>query len=214
MNRQNGDAVASIPIGSRYCLHLMNSFEEEGRLLVDVLEFDGPIYPQYQPVPNMFQAASPGGPVRLHIDLHKQELIGRQWLSYFCSPDFPALDPHCAMQPYNDFWMLGISSTGTYGRKFFDQLVHGNWNEDTPKDAYQCPPFCYLGGEPVFIGAETSEDAVMICQEFDARERKSSFLLFDAHRVHQGPVAKLHLEQLVYLGFHAVFQPEGTPSLG
>jgi len=48
----------------------------------------------------------------------------------------------------------------------------------------------------------------VICQEFDAREKKSSFLLFDARHVRNGPVAKLRLEQPIYLAFHAVFQPE------
>jgi len=208
LSRQNGEMVASIPIGSRYCLHLMNSFEQEERLCVDLLEFDEPIYPQYQPVPNMFRTTPRGGPVRLTVDLKKQEMVGRQPLPYFCSPDFPALDPRFSMRPYSDFWMLGISSTGGHGRKFFDQLVHANWNEEASKDVYQCPSMRYLGGEPVFIAAEGSEDGLIICQEFDAQKRRSSFLLFDAHRVHRGPVAKLSLKQPVYLGFHAIFQPE------
>lgn len=212
LSRQTGEVVTSIQIGSRYCLHLMNSFDQEEHLFVDLLEFDEPIYPQYQPVPNMFQTAPGGGPVRLTVDLKKQELVRRQLLSYSCSPDFPALDARSAMQPYNDFWMLGISSTGQHGRKFFDQLVHAKWNEAAATDIYQCPPMRYLGGEPVFIAAEASEEGLVICQEFDARDRKSSFLLFNARRVHHGPVAKLNLEQLLYLGFHAVFQPERAGS--
>jgi all-trans-8'-apo-beta-carotenal 15,15'-oxygenase len=212
LNRQNGETVASVQIGSRYCLHLMNSFDREDCLFVDLLEFDEPIYPQYQPVPDMFQTAHRGGPVRLAVDLAKQELISRRSLAYFGSPDFPALDTRFAMQPYSDFWMLGISSAGRRGRKFFDQLVHANWREGTPGDIYQCPSMCYLGGEPVFIAAESGGKGVVICQEFDARAGKSSFLLFDAHQVRRGPMARLSLEKLLYLGFHAVFQPERTGS--
>jgi all-trans-8'-apo-beta-carotenal 15,15'-oxygenase len=209
LNRHNGEMVASVQIGSRYCLHLMNSFDQEDCLFVDLLEFDEPIYPQYQPVPDMFQTAPRGGPVRLVIDLTKQELISRQSLAYLGSPDFPALDIRFAMQPYSDFWMLGISSTARRGRKFFDQLVHANWREGMPGDIYQCPSMCYLGGEPVFIAAESGNKGVVICQEFDAQARKSSFLLFDAHQARSGPVARLRLESAVYLGFHAVFQPGG-----
>ena len=210
LNRQNGDFVASIPVGSGYSLHLINSFEQEGHLLIDLLEFDEPIYPQYQPVPHMFQSAPSGNPVRFVVDPQKHELITRQAVSYFSAPDFPALDPRSAMQPYNDFWMLGVSAAGRNGRKFFDELVHASWHEGAADDIYQCPEMCYLGGEPVFIGGAVPGEGVIICQEFDARASRSSFLFFDAHHVSHGPLAKLNLRQAVYLGFHAMFQPART----
>ena len=208
LNRSNGEVAASIPVGAGYCLHLMNSFEHEGQLFVDVLEFDEPIYPQYQPVPSMFQTAPRGGPVRLALNLNNRQLVSRNSLPLFYSPDFPALDPRYAMQSYDDFWMLGISAAGAHGRKFFDQLIHARWKEDAARDIYQCPSMCYLGGEPVFIGAPGAEDGIVISQEFDAQHQKSSFLLFDAHHVSRGPLAKLQLRKALYLGFHAVFQPE------
>ena len=40
-----------------------------------------------------------------------------------------------------------------------------------------------LGGEPVFIRAERSSEAILICQEFDAAERRSCLIIFDAHRL-------------------------------
>jgi all-trans-8'-apo-beta-carotenal 15,15'-oxygenase len=170
------------------------------------LEFDEPIYPQYEPVPDMFQKVPAGCPVRLVIDLKKQELITRQPLTYCCSPDFPALNPRQAMECYDDFWMLGISSTGGYGRKFFDQLVHLNWSEKQSVDIYQSPAQCYLGGEPVFVGESGSAAGVVISQEFDARASKSYFLVFDAGNVSAGPIARIPLEHGVHLGFHAAFK--------
>jgi all-trans-8'-apo-beta-carotenal 15,15'-oxygenase len=207
LNRQNGETAASIPIGSQYCLHLINSFEHDGHFFVDLLEFDEPIYPQYEPVPDMFQTAPAGCPVRLVIDLKKQELITRQPLTYCCSPDFPALNPRQAMECYDDFWMVGISSTGGYGRKFFDQLVHLKWSNEQSRDIYQCPAQHYLGGEPVFVGELGSAGGAVICQQFDARESKSYFLVFDAWNVSAGPTARIALEHRVYLGFHAAFKP-------
>jgi all-trans-8'-apo-beta-carotenal 15,15'-oxygenase len=207
LGRETGEVVASLPIGNRYCLHLINSFERDGRLSVDLLEFDEPIYKQYQPVPNLFHSVPPGGPVRLVIDLHSRELIERTTVSYAQAPDFPAIDPRRAMLSYDEFWMLGLSATGNDGRKFFDQLAHANWNEKTVNDVYQSPSGCYLGGEPVFVGDPDSNRCVIVCQEFDTRNRKSYFLLFDAHRVAAGPVARLLLDHPLYLGFHAVFKP-------
>jgi len=112
------------------------------------------------------------------------------------------------MQSYDDFWMLGISAAGAHGRKFFDQLIHANWNNaDQPADTYQCAGQRYLGGEPVFVSAPDSSAGVVICQEFDARKKQSCFLIFDAGNVSAGPMARILLEQVLYLGFHATFKP-------
>jgi all-trans-8'-apo-beta-carotenal 15,15'-oxygenase len=206
LDRSSGKMVASIRAGQRYCLHLMNSFESGDILTVDLLEFDAPIYGEYQPVPDMFQSVSQGGPVRYAIDLRNQELIGRSVIDCSYSPDFPAIDSRRAMQPYEDFWMLGISSSGKSGRKFFDQLVHGNWS-GASYDIYQAPHKHYLSGEPVLIGASGSDEAVVLCQEVDVTERTSYFLLFDAKAVKRGPIARIAAGQLLYCGFHAVFYP-------
>jgi len=209
LSRRSGEVVVSIPAGHRYCLHLINCFESGERLTVDVLEFDEPLYRHYQPVPNLFHDVSRGGPVRFVIDLHSHEIAERVAVDYDKSPDFPAIDPRRNMHSYEDFWMLAISAAGHRGRKFFDQLVHANWNAGGASDIYQSPPGCYLGAEPVFAGDSCSEQAVVICQEFNARTCKSSFLFFDAYNVRSGPLATIALEEACYLGFHAIFQPEG-----
>ena len=207
LSRRTGEVIASIPIGNRYCLHLINSFEEGDRLIVDVLEFDEPLYGHYHPVPNLFQSVSSGGPVRFVIDLKSRELVEKIDLPYSKAPDFPAIDPTRAMHAYNDFWMLGISTTGHNGRKFFDQLVHANWNDCAADDIYQSPPMRYIGGEPVFVGPTGIDEGVIICQEFDALARKSAFLVFEAAKVAKGPIARIPLEHQLHLGFHAMFLP-------
>ncbi|HEY6253587.1 MAG TPA: carotenoid oxygenase family protein [Candidatus Angelobacter sp.] len=208
LDRSNGEMIASIAVGNRYCLHLINSFESEGRLIVDLLEFDAPIYGQYEPVPDFFPDVTPGGPVRFVINLESQELEQRLALDYLQAPDFPAIDPRLSMHPYDEFWMLGISATGNDGRKFFDQLVHANWNKSHDPDIYQCSPRCYLGGEPAFVGEPGSANGVVICQEFDARNRKSYFLVFDSRNIRQGAKTRIALDHILYLGFHAAFKPE------
>ena len=105
--------------------------------------------------------------------------------------------------------MLGISTAGKNGRKFFDQLVHANWNGQA-LDIYQSPPNYYLGGEPVFVGEPGSARGAIVCQEFNAQNNKSYFLLFDAQKVRQGPAARIALDHILYLGFHATFKP-GVP---
>ena len=173
---------------------------------MDVIEFDRPIYDQYQEVPNLFTDVGEAQPVRFAVDLEKRELAEKRCLDYRLAPDFPSIDPRQGGKRYRDFWMLGISATGRSGRKFFDQLVHADWSAAQTSDIYQAPPMHYLGGEPVFIGDESRpETGVVICQVFDARRAASAFVIFDAFHVARGPVATLRLEAPIPLAFHAAF---------
>jgi carotenoid cleavage dioxygenase-like enzyme len=103
--------------------------------------------------------------------------------------------------------MLGISSTGFPGRKFFDELVHARWSQSTSLDIYRAPSMQYLAGEPIFIGnSENGSNAgVVICQLFDAHSETAAFAIFHAFEVHRGPIATIRLPQPIPPGFHASF---------
>jgi all-trans-8'-apo-beta-carotenal 15,15'-oxygenase len=206
VSRDSGEEAATIPIGQRYCLHLINCFEADHHLMVDVIEYDRPLYDQYQVVPDLFTEVSAGQPVRFVVDMKSRELIERREIDYRLAPDFPSIDPRRVTQAYNDFWMLGMSATGRRGRKFFDQLVHANWAEATAGDIYQAPAMQYLGGEPIFIGDPGDQrTGAILCQVFDAEHMTSAFALFDAFHVASGPVAMLHVRDPLPSLFHASF---------
>lgn len=211
VRREDGEPIATVPVGDRYVLHGINAFEDggpfedSGHLIVDVLELDRPVYDQYT-VPALFENVAPGRPVRLVVDLQTGALVDRQEIAYDRAPDFPAIDSDRAGRPYEDFWMLGISKTGHPGRKTFDELVHASWAHPGRVETWTAPPGCYLGGEPAFAPGPDGGGAV-ICQRYDAEKNESAFLVFDAFDVAAGPVAVLPLASPVHLGFHAVFQP-------
>lgn len=202
VDRDSGAAVAAIDAGDRYCLHLVNAFEDGAHLVVDLVEFDRPLYPEYQVIPNLFTDTFRGRPVRLVVDPAGGAILDRRALSYDCSPDFPAHDPALTGRPYEHFWMLGISRAGRAGRKFFDQLVRMDW-EDGAADVYQAPAGRYLGGEPVYVPGP--DGGVVLCQAFDAGPVASSFLVFDAFGLSAGPVATIGLPSAIPLLFHSVF---------
>jgi len=208
IHRDSGQRAAVIPLGGSYCLHMINTFEQDGMLLVDVLELDRPIYDQYEPLPEVFTKVGWGRPTRYIVDLRKAHATERKEVEYQLAPDFPAVDPSLYSRPYQEFWMLGVSHTGLQGRKFFDQLVHASW-DGGPLDIFQAAPRRYLGGEPVFVRGLSAGEGAVICQEFDADRMLSSFLVFDAFNVSRGPVASLQLKEPLHLGFHASFQREG-----
>jgi len=226
LSREDGSEVASIPIGQGYCLHVANAFDSSdrgNRLIVDLLELEEPVYPDYQELPNLFERVRPGRPVRLVVDLDSQELIERREVAYHRACDFPAVARANETHPTSDTWLLGISATGQEGRKFFDELVHVRW--DTPEEVaiYRAPEGRFLGGEPVFAGnpgagsggsgagggdSSTSEPrGVIIVQEIDPSARSSAFLLFDAFDVEKGPIARLENRTPLPPCFHAGFEP-------
>jgi all-trans-8'-apo-beta-carotenal 15,15'-oxygenase len=205
VSRQTGEKVAELPVGSRHCLHFINCFEDDRRLTVDVLELERPIYDQYRQVPDLFTAVCEGWPRRFVIDLKSYELIETSEVQYRVAPDFPSIDSSQTTRTYDDFWMLGISATGRNGRKFFDELVHVKWPGKCACDVYKVAARNYFGSEPVFIRNPRGGGAI-ICHVFDADKVASSFALFDAMRVAQGPIALLRLKEPIHLGFHACFE--------
>jgi all-trans-8'-apo-beta-carotenal 15,15'-oxygenase len=206
--RSTAEPLVSLALNSGYCLHHINSFEEKGSLRVDVIEYERPIYEQYQVIPNLFGDVGPGQPVRLTVDVESGELRDRQTIEYCRAPDFPSLDPREVGQSYRNFWMLGISAAGQRGRKFFDQLVYADWAYDHPRGIYQAPREHYLSGEPIFVpNADRGGAGALICQIFDSRSVTSSFLVFDPFDVAAGPTARLWLRHPIPPMFHAAFRP-------
>lgn len=193
-----------------YCLHFINCFEEGRRLAVDIIELEKPIYPEYQPVPDLFAGAPLGRPVRYWIDLGSRTLIERIPMPYDRTPDFPSLDPHLFSRPYSTFWMLGISATGIPGRKFFDQLVRASWDATGVVETYQLPRGEYFGGEPVFVPGPQAESGVIIVEHHKAAKSEVDFVIFDAYDLRRGAIARLPLRAPIHPGFHSSFWPVST----
>lgn len=207
-DRETGDPLAEVPVETAYCLHLIASFEQEGRLVLDLIQLDQPIYDQYQVPDGLFTEVRRARPVRYVLDGATYELLDQIALEYRLLCDFPAIDPRRVERDYRDFWVLGISATERPGRKFFDQIVHCDWHRGRAAGLWQAPVGHYLCGEPVFVPDPDRERAgSVICQRWDAAARRSAFLLFDAFDLPRGPVATLHLDRPLHLGFHASFEP-------
>jgi all-trans-8'-apo-beta-carotenal 15,15'-oxygenase len=213
VDRETGETVLEVPAGREgkagYCLHHVNSFEpSEDRLVVDVLELEEPVYPDYQPVPDLFENVAPSHPVRYVIDLSDQrrgEVIERREVPYELAADFPALAPGSSGQPADEFWMLAISKTGQEGRKFLDRLVRIDLAEGVEADAWQPEAGRYLGNEPVVVGSPDGSELLVMVHELDPAERRSAMVMLDARDLAGGPVVRLPLPGAVAPLFHACF---------
>src|SRR4029453_2293229 len=192
VSRETGDEVASIPIGNRYCLHQVNAFEEDGNLVVDVLELEEPVYPDYQGMPDLFIDVEPARTVRMVVDPRRGELVERWEHGPNLAADFPSHDPHLVGRPYRHFWMLAISRPGESGRKFFDRLLHFDWERRGVAAEWSVEPPTYIGGEAAFAPDPTgATGGGVLCQEHDAERRRCAWLVFDALDGGRGPLAPL-----------------------
>ncbi len=208
LHRETGEVAAKIKVPSRYSLHTISAFERDGSLFVDLIELERPIYDQYC-LTDMFVDAPLGQPVRYEIDMSRWCVVGRYSCAYDRSPDFPVTDAYAEGQFYESLWMLGISSAGKLGRKFFDQLVRTQWSYPEKCDCWSCPTGCYLGSEPAFIpNPNRHHGGIVICHVFDAGRNRSCFSLFDSHAIAGGPIARIQLTGAAHLGFHATFIPD------
>ncbi len=205
-SRETGEEVARLRVGHGYCLHMVNAFEKDGHLIVDYVDYEKPLYPEYQVIPDLFTDTFAGYPVRLTVDLAAPAMVGRRQLEYHASPDFPAHDPDLLGREYDHFWMLGISKSGTPGRKFFDHVVRVDWSTGEAEIG-MAPPGCYFGGEPIFVPdpAAPSSSGVVICQELDAERQASTILIWDAFDLAAGPRARVPLDSPIQPQFHSTF---------
>ena len=176
--------------------------------MIDVIELDEPVYREYQPIPDLFATVSAGRPVRFVVDVDSKKLVERIELDYERSPDFPSIDAALVGLAYDDFWMLGISDCGQSGRKFFNELAHGSWKDNSVDDIYRAPAGEYLGGEPVHVG--NGDEGVVLVQHFMPASNAAEYLIFDSSAVRNGPIARLPLRHAVHPGFHATFRKTGV----
>ncbi len=199
-SRETGDLVCSVPVGSGYCLHHVNAFEDEdGRLVVDLLELEEPVYKDYEPLPQLFVDVRPAHPTRFVVDPVTGTLLETIRLPFTLAADFPVHDPALTCLPYRQFWMLGISTTGKPGRKFLDRLCRGDWETGEVETIYTPPAGSFLAGEPVFVAAPdgSEEEGVVLVPELNLETGTTRFLVVGKD------VARIELGRAIHTCFHA-----------
>ena len=196
-----------VEVEPKYCLHHINAFEQDGRLVVDLIEIDEPIYRHYQVLPELFVDAPAARPVRYAIDLESQRVVEQTAFDYNRCPDFPTVTPADNGRTYDRFWMLGMSHFGPQGRKFFDEVVGLSWADRTAADLYQPDSGRLLGGQPA-CAERPGEKPLIIVQELDPSNRRAWYVVLDGLDLERGPLARIPLRHWIHPSFHTHFDPE------
>lgn len=198
-SRETGDFLSEVAVGAGYCLHHINAFENEaGQLVVDLLELEEPVYPDYQPLPDLFVNVKAAHPTRYVVDAAKGELLETIRLPFSLAADFPIHEGRLTSRPYKNFWMLSLAHTGQEGRKFLDRVHRGDWETGKVEEIYACPENCYLAGEPVVVSSPNHGEPLVIVPEIDLEKETGRFLVIEGGRV----LARLEVGSLLHSGFH------------
>jgi carotenoid cleavage dioxygenase-like enzyme len=224
LDRATGATVADLPVGDRYCLHLLNAFErpstpslqltkegDRGVLVVDLVELDRPIYEDYHHLPDLFVDSPGGRAVRYEVDLQSGELAARRTGEELGTVDFPTLDRRRATRENPEGWLLQISATTQHPksaeRKFFDRLLHVSWESGRILSAWRTPIDTWLAGEPAF--APGADAPSLVVPLWDSAANVGALALFDPFAVERGPRATVRLGARAPLGFHSFW--DATP---
>ena len=211
VSRATGDAVASIPIGSCYCLHFVNCYDDGEMVVVDVIEYERPLYDHYR-LPALFADVGDGRPIRFVVDAARGAVAARRAVEYSLAPDFPAIDAAAVARSYGEFWCVGISATGRPGRKFFDELVRVDWTRPDRPATYRAPAGRFFTAEPALARAPEGADAALLCPMYDAGSHRTEVTVFDPRDVERGPAASVVLRTALPPLFHSSYVPNSRAS--
>jgi carotenoid cleavage dioxygenase-like enzyme len=211
LDRDSGTRVAEVPVGERYCLHLLNAWEDGPRLVVDLLELDRPVYDDYDGLPDLFVRSPAGRAVRYEIDVAGGALAGRTSTQELGTVDFPTFDRRHATRRADRGWALALAASGAPGRKFFDRLYEIRWGSGRVAATWEAPRGTYLAGEPAFAPladgtAGDNEAGVLLVPLWDAGANRSALALFDVEGLAAGPRATVWMGRRAPLGFHSFWQ--------
>jgi carotenoid cleavage dioxygenase len=202
LGREDGALAADVTLGDRYCLHLLNAWDDGARLTVDLVELDRPVYGDYHELPDLFVDPPAGRAVRYVVDLASGTLLSRRASTDLGTPDFPTLDRRRSARENDDGWLLQVPAAEERGRRFFERLLHVCWDEGRVAGEWQTKRGTYLAGEPAFAPAAEG-DAALVVPLWDAAANCSALALFDPFDVAAGPRATVWLDTRMPLGFHS-----------
>jgi len=184
-----------------YVFHLMNAWEEGGRILADVMQYEQPpLFPHAdgsRPDP----AKSGARLCRWTVDLDQASDSFSRAYTDVMTGEFPRIDDRFAGRRNRHGWYACAGESGALGR--LGGLVHADNKAGTRNVRL-------LGegdtvSEPVFVPrrADAAEgDGWLLALAYRAAENRSDLQVYQATDIQSGPVATVEVPHRVPDGFH------------
>ena len=193
-----------IEVPACYVFHVMNAFEQDGTIVADVMRYaSAPLFPNPDGTKGENAAAYL---VRWTIDLDAGT-VGEAPLDDIAG-EFPRFDERFAGMPYRHGWFVGQSlKPGDFRSNI---VVHVDLATGTRK-TWTVPQGDAIG-EAVFAhaGPDAAEgEGWLTAVIYRGAEDVSDFVVFDAQKVEQGPIASARVPRRVPFGFHGQWVAAG-----
>lgn len=184
-----------------FVFHVMNAWESDDRIHMDVMQFDAP--PNF-PWPDG-RAITEVGHARLcrwTFDLRCPERVATSKVISNATGEFPRIDERFAGAPYRHGWLAGHPAEDEH--RLFTRIVHVDHGRGGQTDVYALADEDATS-EAVFVprAADSEEgEGWILAVVFRGAQMRSDLLVFDALHVSAGPIATVAIPHRVPNGFH------------
>ncbi len=201
----SGEDIRWRPAPARMVWHLLNAFDEDGRIHLDLC----------QQAAAAFRAADGSLPSQASLRQYlarwtidpdsKAQIPVRQLSEVVC--EYPRIDERWTGLPYRYGFVAAIGGPGT------GDALHraiGRYAHLTGEMRLWRAPEHHAVSEPVFAprpGSMDEGDGYLLATVFDEGRNASHLVVLDAREIENGPIARAHLDHRVPAGFHGIFVP-------
>ncbi|MBX3486083.1 carotenoid oxygenase family protein [Phenylobacterium sp.] len=184
--------------------HVMNAFEDGGRIVLDLCEQDVAMFPTVDgAAPDAGRAAQ--RLARWDLDPGRPGGVTRRRLHDFVC-EYPRIDERRTGRPYRYGYVAGLGGPGT-GDLFQRGLAR--FDHATGEMAVWDAGPGVAVSEPVFAPRGPEEgDGWLLANTYDEASEAGSLVVLDASDVAAGPVARARLTHRMPMGFHGLWIPQ------
>jgi beta,beta-carotene 9',10'-dioxygenase len=198
LDRATGECVGPFETEPRFAFHHVNSYEEDGAVVVDVCTYPdaGVVEDLYLERLRAGKPVTPGHLERFRISPDTGAVTSERLIEE--SIELPRINyRRCNERPYRYAWGVGIGDTWIDRIVKADVVEHRStvWSEEG------CFP-----GEPVLVAApdaEGEDEGVLLSVVFDGRKGNSFLLVLDACSLEE--LARAEVPHHIPFGFHGTF---------
>ena len=192
-----------------FVFHIMNSYEQGDEVYVDAARYD------HLWVKNSHDFFHPARLSRFTMNMKTGQASVDQ--IYAGAMEFPQVNRANWTRPYRYGYSVAVDEDNDVPERV-TQAETGLYKYDLQSGEVDkfAPGLEATPGEPMFIPASDSasgeDEGYIATFLYDNNTETSSFALFDATNLSQGPIAKVQLPVRVPVGFHGVWVPDSAMS--
>jgi len=189
-----------------YAFHVMNAWEEGGRVVIDLVAYDeAPLFPRADggPADPVWQS---GRLARWSLDPDGPAVFEQTPIDDLHS-EFPRIDERWTGRRHRHGWYAAADPHG--GSKELNGIVHLD-NLTGARTVWRLGPGDVVS-EPVFAPrGEAEGDGWILAVAWRGEGARSELLVFEARDLDAGPVATVEAPRRVPFGFHGSWVPQGA----